>query len=97
MNTAVLKPLMLTGALVLSPLASAELQIGGSGGANTIQAKFEAFSLCNQNAKAKGLGDAACDKEAQALRDMIGGGRTASTANNQAKTHNAALKQDTKK
>lgn len=96
----VLTPLLLSGALLLSPLASAELDMGG--GANTIQAKFDAFSACNNKAKAQGLGDEACDKEAKELRSMLGSSNsTASTSpgngSAQARSHNASMKKTVKK
>jgi hypothetical protein len=99
--SALLKTLLLTSAAVLSPVASAELDMGGSGGANTIQAKFDAFSVCNNKAKANGLGDEACDKEAKELRAMFGGGQTASATgkseSGQAKSYPADMKKTVKK
>ena len=52
-------------------------------------------------AKANGLGDEACDKEAKELRAMFGGGQTASATgkseSGQAKTYPADMKKTAKK
>jgi hypothetical protein len=70
--TTLIKPLVFAAAFLLAPLAHAELEIQG-GGANSIQARFEAFSACSRtNDAGTGEVEASCDDEAQALREMIG-------------------------
>ena len=71
-HSALIRPLVLAAAFLLAPLANAELEIGG-GGAQTIQAKFEAFSACSREQDTDSSNaESSCEDEAQALRDMIG-------------------------